>query len=76
MRSPAFRSGQRSITPVNNFAAIQRAKDKIDQMKAAKGLTVAHSASKSTGRIAHGNKAIQNVSFFLFICLIFLLVFD
>ncbi|KAG4075880.1 hypothetical protein HA402_003706 [Bradysia odoriphaga] len=60
MRSPAFRSGQRTITPVNNFAAIQRAKEKIDQMKAAKGMTVAQSASKVTGRIAHANKAVQN----------------
>lgn len=62
MRSPAFRSGQRSITPVSNFAAIQRAKEKIDQMKAAKGITVAQSAPKSTGRIAHSNKVTQNVS--------------
>lgn len=63
MRSPAFRPGQRSITPVNNFAAIQRAKEKIDQMKAAKGITLAQSAPKHTGRIAHANKAVQNVSF-------------
>lgn len=62
MRSPAIRSVQRTITPVNNFAAIQRAKEKIDQMKAAKGITVAQSASKVTGRVAHANKAIQNVS--------------
>lgn len=62
MRSPAFRPGQRSITPVNNFAAIQRAKEKIDQMKAAKGFTLAQSAPKNTGRVAHANKAIQNVS--------------
>lgn len=63
MRSPAFRSGQRSITPVNNFAAIQRAKEKVNQMKAAKGITVAQSAPKNIGRIAHGNKAVTNVSF-------------
>lgn len=62
MRPPSFRPGQRSIIPVNNFAAIQRAKEKVDQMKAAKGITVAQSSSKSTGRIAHANKAVQNVS--------------
>ncbi|KAJ6637931.1 RNA exonuclease 1 like [Pseudolycoriella hygida] len=60
MRTPLYRTGPRTITPVNNFAAMQRAKEKIDQMKAAKGITVAQSASKSTGRIAHSNKATQN----------------
>lgn len=67
MRSPAaFRSGQRTITPVSNFAAIQRAKEKIDQMKAAKGITVAQSASKVAGRVAHANKAVQDVSHSVF----------
>lgn len=68
MRSPTFRSGQRTIIPVNNFAAMQRAKEKIDQMKAAKGvkgITIAQSASKATGRIAHSNKTTQNVSIFV-----------
>lgn len=58
------RPGQRTITPVNNFAAMQRAKEKIEQMKAAKGITLAQTASKTTGRIAHSNKGIHNVSIY------------
>lgn len=59
------RLGPRPIAAVSNMLAIQKAKEKIDQMKAAKlrqqEQTIAHTVSKGSNRVAHVNKAIEPV---------------
>lgn len=42
-----------AITPASNILAMQRAKEKIDQIRAAKQPTISRTAPKSVGRIAH-----------------------
>lgn len=45
-----------------NMLAIMKAKEKIDQIKAAKSPTMAKTVPKATGRIAHVNKELIDVS--------------
>lgn len=42
-----------AITPVSNVLAMQRAKEKIDQMNALKRPTIAQTSSKAGSRVAH-----------------------
>ena len=59
-----YPSSRGTIAPVSNILAFQRAKEKIDQIKAAKLQTFAKTASKHTPRVAHISKAVIEVSFF------------
>lgn len=51
----------RSITPISNMVAIQKAKAKLEEIKAAKIQTVSKTAPKTTGRVAHVNKDLIEV---------------
>lgn len=42
-----------AITPASNIMAMQRAKEKIDQIRAAKQPTISRTVSKAVGRVAH-----------------------
>lgn len=63
------RFGPKSFAPVSNSLAIQRAKEKIEQLKAAKlqqmqqffPKTIAHTAAKGAERVAHTVTAVQKV---------------
>lgn len=55
----------RSITPISNMVAIQKAKAKVEQIKAARIQTVSKTAPKTTGRVAHVNKDVIEVHTFL-----------
>lgn len=61
------RAGPRTFTPVSNILAIQKAKEKIDQLKAAKqqqqllNQTIAHTVAKGVGRVAHTNNGSTQV---------------
>lgn len=68
----AHRAATRTIAPVSNSIALQRAKQKIDELKAAKQLqeqqrldlstkTIAHTAAKGASRVAHTNKVVEKV---------------
>lgn len=69
----AHRASGRSIAPVSNTLALQRAKQKIDEIKAAKQLqeqqrldlpskTIAQTTAKGSNRVAHANKAVPQVT--------------
>lgn len=51
----------RSITPISNMVAIQKAKAKVDEIKASKIQTISKTAPKTTGRVAHVNKDLIDV---------------
>lgn len=55
----------RSITPVSNMVAIQKAKAKVEQIKAARIQTISKTAPKTTGRVAHVNKDLIEVYYLL-----------
>lgn len=49
------------INPVSNLSAMQKAKAKVDQMRAEKMQTVPKTMPKSSGRVAHVNKTLIEV---------------
>lgn len=59
----AHRQPNRPIAAVSNLMAIQRAKEKIEEMKAAKlrqqNSTAAHTVAKGVARVAHTSKAVE-----------------
>lgn len=69
----APRTSYKPIAAVSNLLAIQKAKEKIDQLKADKlrqqQQTIAHTVAKGTARVAHASKIVEptvSINFFVF----------
>lgn len=69
-----------AITPASNILAMQRAKEKIDLIRAAKQPTISRTVSKAVGRVAHATSVTAEVRktimfvfiFYISICILYL----